>query len=125
MTIPNDAPPDAAWGAIARDQRMDRTLRRVCTLAWAVTGGALAMFAVVTALQVWHGLRLIAAGVAARDALVPVVMPFVYAVGGLALLVATLSTIGVLLRLRAASLAEIQLRLASLEGMLSRGGEGR
>ena len=125
MTHPADSRPDAAWTAIARDQRMDRTLRRVCTLAWVVTGGALALFTLFTALQVWHGLRLVAAGVTAGAALIPVIMPLVVAVGGLALLIATLSTIGVLLRLRAASLAEIQLRLAALEGMLARGGEGR
>jgi hypothetical protein len=34
-------------------------------------------------------------------------------------LIATLSTIGIFLRLRTSSLAEIQLRLAALEAMLS------
>ncbi|HEY2164790.1 MAG TPA: hypothetical protein VGH04_12400, partial [Gemmatimonadaceae bacterium] len=46
------------------------------------------------------------------------VLPLVAVVGVLAVLIATLSTVGVFLRLRTASLAEIQLRLANLEEML-------
>jgi hypothetical protein len=40
--------------------------------------------------------------------------------GALAVLIATLSTIGIFLRLRTASLIEIQLRLAALEEILTR-----
>jgi hypothetical protein len=45
-------------------------------------------------------------------------MPGLIVLGLLSVLVATLSTIGVFLRLRTASLMEIQLRLAALEDML-------
>ena len=45
-------------------------------------------------------------------------MPTVAVLGILSLLVATLSTVGIFLRLRTASLSEIQLRLAALEEMI-------
>jgi hypothetical protein len=44
--------------------------------------------------------------------------------GELSLLVAVLATVGVFLRFRTASLAEIQLRLAALEGMVGEREEG-
>jgi len=50
-------------------------------------------------------------------------MPLVIVLGLLSVLVATLSTIGIFLRLRAASLAEIQLRLAALEDMIAAQGD--
>jgi hypothetical protein len=45
-------------------------------------------------------------------------IPFLITLGVLSLLVATLSTIGIFLRLRTASLSEIQLRLAAREDLL-------
>jgi hypothetical protein len=45
-------------------------------------------------------------------------MPLFIVLGFLSVLIATLSTVGVFLRLRTASLTEIQLRLAALEEML-------
>jgi hypothetical protein len=52
-----------------------------------------------------------------------VAMPFVGTLGMLSVLVATVSTIGVFIRMRTSSLHEIQLRLAALEDLLaSRGG---
>jgi hypothetical protein len=45
-------------------------------------------------------------------------MPLVWAVGGISLLLAVLSSAGLLLRARAASLDEIRLRLTAVEEML-------
>lgn len=45
-------------------------------------------------------------------------MPLVVVLGTISLLIATLSTVGIFFRLRTASLAEIQLRLAALEDVL-------
>lgn len=45
-------------------------------------------------------------------------LPLVAVVGVLSLLIATLGTVGIFLRLRTASLSEIQLRLANLEDMV-------
>jgi hypothetical protein len=46
-------------------------------------------------------------------------MPLIDVLWKLSLLVATLSTVGIFLRLRTASLTEIQLRLAALEEMIA------
>jgi hypothetical protein len=46
-------------------------------------------------------------------------IPRIIVLDGLGVLIATLSTIAVFLRLRRSSLAEIQLRLAALEDMLA------
>jgi hypothetical protein len=56
----------------------------------------------------------VSAGVIFREA-----MPFVWVLGAISLLVAVLSTVGIFLRFRAASLAEIRLRLAAVEQMLT------
>lgn len=45
-------------------------------------------------------------------------MPLVIALGILSVLIATVSTIGMFVRMRTASLHEIQLRLAALEEMI-------
>ena len=45
-------------------------------------------------------------------------LPLVYVVGLVSLLIAVLSTIGVFIRSRTATLGEIQLRLAALESIL-------
>jgi uncharacterized membrane protein len=45
--------------------------------------------------------------------------PFIIVLGVLSVLVGTLSTVGIFLRLRTASLVDIQLRLAALEDMLA------
>jgi len=47
------------------------------------------------------------------------VMPLITVLGYLSLLIATLSTVDIFFRMRTASLAEIQLRLATLEDMLA------
>ncbi len=48
-------------------------------------------------------------------------MPLIAVTGVLSVLIATVSTVGIFLRLRTASLAEIQVRLAALEQMLLEG----
>lgn len=50
-------------------------------------------------------------------------MPLVWVLGTVSLLVATLSTVGVFLRFRTATLGEIRLRLTALEQMVSDQGE--
>ena len=69
--------------------------------------------------QVSHMMRLAAVGALPWGAVLGSAMPFLGVLWTLSLLVATLATVGVFLRLRTASLSEIQLRLAALEEMLS------
>jgi hypothetical protein len=52
-------------------------------------------------------------------AVVGMATPLIIALGKLSLLIATMATVAIFLRLRTSSLAEIQLRLAALEDMLA------
>jgi hypothetical protein len=60
-----------------------------------------------------------AQGKVPRRAIADAALPLIVVLGLLSLLIATLTTVGIFLRLRTASLAEIQLRLAALEDMLA------
>lgn len=120
MTSPNPTATDRAWEAIEQDRKRDRLIQRVSVGAWSVTFVIVLLLVVVAAFQVrtavailggLEGLGLMAAAGAA--------MPALIAIGGLAVLIATLSTVGIFLRLRTASLQEIQLRLAALEEALT------
>lgn len=120
MTSPHSSATDRAWEAIEQDRKRDRLIQRVSVAAWSVTFVIVVMLVLVAALQVrttvaflggLQGLGLMAAAGAA--------MPALIAIGALAVLIATLSTVGIFLRLRTASLQEIQLRLAALEEALT------
>jgi uncharacterized membrane protein len=106
-----------AWARIEQEKRRDRFIRRVSVAAWTVTFLFALVFTVLIGVQIagmWDML-----GTLPFAAVVGMVMPLIIVLGFLSVLIATLSTVGIFLRLRTASLAEIQLRLASLEDMLS------
>ncbi|HEU4631741.1 MAG TPA: hypothetical protein VFS08_18475 [Gemmatimonadaceae bacterium] len=117
-TLP--ARPDA-WSIIEREQRRDRLVRRTSLAAWSVTFVVVLVYGAIVAAQIAHAMRLVEVGAARPSAVYDAAIPLVLVVGVISLLVATLSTIGIFLRLRTASLAEIQLRLAALEEMLRTG----
>lgn len=119
MTTPTSPASEKAWATIENEKRRDRFLRRVSITAWCVTLVIVLLFAVMIGLQVSEMLRMVSVGVMPRTVIVGAVMPLIVVLGILSLLIATLSTVGVFLRLRTASLAEIQLRLAALEDMLA------
>ena len=110
---------DEAWEIVEREKRIDGFIRRLSIGAWGVTLVVVLAFAGMTGLQVFEMVQ------AARQEHVPwstvvaSAIPFFVILGGLAVLIATLSTIAMFLRLRTSSLAEIQLRLAALEDMLT------
>ena len=114
---------DATWSAIDREKRRDAVVRRTSIAAWAVTFVALLIFAAIMVQRFLMIQRRVAYGVAATFELYESMLPLVAVVGVLAVLIATLSTVGIFLRLRTASLVEIQLRLANLEEVLR--GAGR
>ena len=113
-----------SWALVEREKRRDRTLRRVSIVAWTVTFLLVAIFAVIIALRVSETLKLAAVGAVSRQLALQAAIPLILVLGELSLLVAVLATVGVFLRFRTASLAEIQLRLAALEGMVAGAGEG-
>ena len=115
-----------AWARVDEEKRRDRTLRRVSIAAWALTFIVVAVFAVIVAMRVSLMWSLSSVGAVDRRAVFEAATPIVLVVGVLSLLVAVLATVGIFLRLRTASLAEIRLRLAAIEAMLAgQGDEGR
>jgi hypothetical protein len=117
----------SAWNLIEREQRRDRVLKRVSVVAWTVTCVLVLALGVITGLEVAALMRRYRVGLVDGMAVVESIVPFTIALGLLSVLVGTLSTVGIFLRLRTASLVDIQLRLAALEDMLagrSGGGQG-
>jgi cytochrome bd-type quinol oxidase subunit 2 len=111
-----------AWAAIEKERQRDRRLRRLSAAAWTATFLVVLVYAAITAANVADAMRLVAVGAAMQGVVYQAAMPLVVVVGILSVLIATLTTVGVFLRLRTASLTEIQLRLAALEEMLVRRG---
>ena len=109
---------ERVWAVVEREKRRDQLVRRVSVGAWSVTGGAVLVYGAVTALHLWEMARHASEGVIPWAVVFEGAMPLVSVIGLLSLLIATLSTDGVFLRLRTASLSEIQMRLASLEEMV-------
>jgi uncharacterized membrane protein len=87
--------------------------------AWTVTFLILLVFTAMIGLRVLAEAHAARVGAVSWSSVVGAAMPLIIVLGLLSLLVATLSTIGIFLRLRTASLTEIQLRLGALEDMLS------
>ena len=115
----------SAWALVEEEKRRDRTLRRISIAAWAGTFLAVAVFAVIVAMRVSLMWGLASVGALDRRAVYEAATPVVLVVGVLTLLVAVLATVGIFLRLRTASLAEIRLRLSAIEAVLAgQGDEG-
>ena len=110
---------DEAWEFVEREKQIDRFIRRVSFGAWAVTVVIVLVFAFMTALQVFEMNQAVRQEQLPWAVVVGSAIPLFVVLGGLAVLIATLSTVAMFLRLRTSSLAEIQLRLAALEDMLT------
>jgi len=113
----------SAWDAIETEKKRDRFIRKVCVVAWSVTGILVLVLAILVGIQIYELTLGALVGAVPWMSVAGVAMPFVGTLGMLSVLVATVSTIGVFIRMRTSSLHEIQLRLAALEDLLaSRGG---
>lgn len=111
---------EKVWAQVDKDKRIDRRLRIISIVAWTFTIVLTLAFAVLTGLQLIGFFRPVMAGQLAVALLAGAALPLVIVLGLLSTLIATLATVGIFLRLRTASLVEIQLRLAALEEMLMR-----
>jgi len=111
--------PDEASALIENERRRDRFIRRVSIIAWSVTFLLVLLVAALVGVQVTQMARLASVGAVPWSTVVGSAMPLLDVLWKLSLLVAGLSTIGIFLRLRTASLTEIQVRLAALEAMLA------
>ncbi len=114
-----------AMALIENERRRDRFIRRTSVVAWSVTFGLVLVVAIMVGFQVRFFLRGAMEGEMPWAVVLGSTMPLIDVLWKLSLLVATLSTIAIFLRLRTASLAEIQLRLAALEEMVASRGDGR
>jgi hypothetical protein len=119
MTESADAGAAKVWAAIEGERRWDRFLRRVAVGAWSVTFVLLLVVGVTIGLSVAQAVKAVMVGIMPWTAVIGMALPFVIVVGVVALLIASLSTVGVFLRMRTTTLSEIQLRLAALEQMLA------
>lgn len=113
-----------AWAVIDRENEQDDLLRKVSRWAWTGTFIFVLLFTITYAVLL--GYRAAVFGFHrpyVQMELLKAAIPLFASLGVVGILVATLSTIGVFSRSRAATLAEIQLRLAALEDILT--GEDR
>ena len=108
-----------AAALVENERRRDRFIRRVSVTAWSVT----LVLVLVVAVMVGFNVSMFVGGALEGEVpwavVVGSLMPLIDVLWKLSLLVATLSTIAIFLRLRTASLAELQLRLAALEEMVA------
>jgi hypothetical protein len=115
---------ERTWALIENERRRDRFVRRVSVIAWTVTFALVLLVAVMVGSQSIALARAAADGRMAWVTVMASAMPLLDMLWKVSLLVAGLSTAAVFLRLRTASLEEIQLRLAALEEMLASRPEG-
>lgn len=112
------------WEAIEVEKRRDRVLRRIQVSAWSVTFAFVLLLAAMVGFQVVQLAKGALEGALPWISVVGAAMPFLIVLALLSVLIATLTTIGIFIRSRAATLNEIQLRLAALEEMIVAGSPG-
>jgi hypothetical protein len=121
---PTSSSPGDPWALVEQERRRDGTMRRLCIVAWSFTIGLAVLAAIAVTMSVVQVLRQSGAfGVMTWGIIVGSMWPLIAMLWTLGLLAAALSTVGVFLRHRTASLTEIQLRLATLERMLTERGD--
>jgi hypothetical protein len=116
---------NSAWNAIDQSRRFDRFVRRACIAAWTGTFVVVLAYAALVVAQIIPLLKLAAVGELWTVSALEETRPLLIMIGVISLLIASLTTVGVFMRQRTASLAEIQLRLAALEDMLAGQGNAR
>jgi hypothetical protein len=119
MTRPTATASKEAWDMIDKEKQRDRLIRRVSVTAWTVTFVIVLIFTVLTGISVAEMMKGAMAGALPWITVLGSAVPLFTTLLMLSVLIATLSTVGIFLRLRTASLSEIQLRLAALEDMLA------
>ena len=118
MTKMNEQSKDAIWEMIDREKKKDLLIKRVSKVGWIGTVVMLLVFLTLTLIDLSRMVELYGKGLVSRESVINTIIPFAIVLGGLCLIIAILSTIGMFLRMRTTSLLEIQQRLASLEQMV-------
>ena len=118
MTRINEKSKDAIWEMIDREKKKDILIKRVSKIGWIGTVVMLLFFLTITLIDLSLMLERYDLGLVSRESVIDTVVPFAIVLGGLCLIIAILSTVGVFLRMRTTSLLEIQQRLTNLEQMV-------
>src|SRR5690348_9632047 len=117
MTSPNEIQ-SKVWEQIDAEKRRDRFIRRVSVVAWSATLLLAVLMVIPEAAAVVQFIHAALRNDLPWMTVFSAALPGIVVLGVLSVLIATLSTVAMFFRLRTASLAEIQLRLAALEEML-------
>ena len=118
MNAKSEARRGDVWNQIDKDRRHSRLLLFVIVAAWSVVFLMVLVYGALVFIDVWEAWGIWSRGGAPSSYVIEQLFPLVIVVGIVSILVATLSTIGALVRSRTATLGEIQLRLAALESIL-------
>lgn len=118
MTRINEKSKDAIWEMIDREKKKDVLIKRVSKIGWVGTVVMLLFFLTITLIDLSIMMERYDNGRVSRESVIDTVVPFAIVLGGLCLIIAILSTVGVFLRMRTTSLLEIQQRLTNLEQMV-------
>lgn len=107
------------WATIDEEKRRDRFVRRVSVIAWTATTVFVLLLGVAYSISVAQMIKMMGVDTLSWFAILGVATRIFIVLGLISLLIATLATVGTFLRMRTTSLAEIQLRLAALEEMVT------
>lgn len=114
-----ETPSARVMDRIEEERARDRNIRRIARFAWIATSSVVLLWIGLTAMQI-KAMAGVIPGQMGVTAMLGLATPVLFALFGLSVLAATLSTIGTFLRYRRATFEEIQLRLAALEELLTR-----
>ena len=109
----------SAMTLVENERRRDRFIRRVNIIAWSISLSLILVIAILVVLSVSQFVGPAVKGEVPWMILIGSAMPLIDVLWKLSLLIATLSTVALFIRLRTSSLVEIQLRLAALEEMIA------
>jgi uncharacterized membrane protein len=118
MTNKPQSVPQDLWNQVELEKQKDKRVKRVSTVAWAVTGLAILFYGSIVFKQFLHYQRMVESGMMPSGSEWAVLTPLVGVVGLVALFVAILATVGMFFRLRTSSLEELKVRLTSLEDLV-------
>lgn len=115
-----DSSTDRVLSMIEDERARDRFMRRVSTAAWVGSFVIALMFLGISLFQFAGMIRMTKLTGTPMSVMLGTLTPAILTMGFLFTLVAVMSTIGMFMRMRTASLQEIQMRLAALEESLTR-----
>jgi hypothetical protein len=107
------------WALLDEEKRREAVLRRISKGAWTTAFLVVLAFTIIWAVYIVQMVQFTGLSrLPDRENIIHAAIPLFVALGFMSVLVATVSTVGVFMRFRAASLSEIQLRLAALEDVI-------